>query len=844
MRIQWKILALVFLVLIGTISAVLWKSRSIIVKDKLSFVADASMKQMAPFKRLVKERLDEQKSKLVRYAGSRVANAAVTVPNGAPSNNIAINNRARLPEGIDAVALVQLTSTGGSSANSVSNPAANQWAPLWIDKSSSTKAELPAGFEQTLLKSFPYSKVKDVDEYWARVSDRQGAPLYAFLFSVEIQTAQPSSSQPREGALPESVEYGSSTANETQRAVLVALSSSDILAGLTEDFIGSTSIVYLVDDKGYVASHVNKAYLGALFTEDPLVSEIVNSKKTVASGNYEDIESRPVLGHFETIRGTNLFAVISTPLKATQDSVSAQIWNTLLIAFAFGLACLLFTYIFIGRTVVEPIKNVTEAIRALNRGDSTSLSSLQLSRLSRAKDEIGDLMRLLIDSSPAAIASTANWEKQTTNTENSAARLAPAAFDSDSSSVKSSKQAVEVTDERLTQERQVAYETFNEGFSSAMKEPLHAIIGHAQLAKSKTDDEEIRSHTDSIEREARRAKLVLERLKGWSSRNGVQNMTHESVDVRKIIEDLLESRKDELESEGIYVSTELQRVPKIRGSSEAISIAIANLIDNSCEAMRARPKKHLKIQLDFLNDNLYLILIDTGIGMTRDIKDRAFDPFFKGFDSPERLGLGLALVQSAVNRSGGVASIDSTPGEGAVVTLKIPVSSEDLQIFRMAERVESEKAIFAIQEVEELKAKPPPQTAIERASATFPVGASVQDSESPSTVSLIGRMDMNWDEGSASASASASTSTSTSTSDEMDRDEVDSEESFSRVDLMKQTNIEREKENEKASDTGIKGGSNFLFDIQLSERVARRPDAKRTDGFQVQIRKPKARSEI
>src|SRR5438105_788011 len=104
MRIQWKLLLLISLVLVGTTSAVIWKSRALLVKDKLGSLADSSTKQLAPFKRLVKERLDEQKTRLVTFATSRASLGA---------------GRARLPDGFDAVALMKFS------------PADGQWAQDW-----------------------------------------------------------------------------------------------------------------------------------------------------------------------------------------------------------------------------------------------------------------------------------------------------------------------------------------------------------------------------------------------------------------------------------------------------------------------------------------------------------------------------------------------------------------------------------------------------------------------------------------------------------------------------------------------------------------------------------------
>lgn len=674
MRIQLKILILVSLCFVGTISAIVWKTRTLLVKDRISLIADSSMKQIAPFKRLVKERLDEKKSKLVQYASSRAGSGAAV---------------AHIPDDFEAVALMQFST------------ATQQWAPVWFDKNGTTQSDLPAGFEQTLLKSLTYPRIKDVEELWARLSDHQGAAIYALAFSVDVQAARTATAAPTgqaqagaESALPEAADYGANAnapgaaANGMQRAVLVALTASDMLAGVTEDYIGSTSAVYLVDDKGYVASHVNKAYLGSLFTEDPLVAEVIKSKKTVASGNYDDLENRSVLGHFESIRGTNLYAVISTPLLATQEIASGYVLTSLSIGLIMTFVSIILLYFYIGRVVIEPLKMAISAVHAVNRGEPLHISA------SGGNDEVGHLLQLLSESSPAALLSKAGFTSGASSPQLAMERKSMGPLPTQHVSLDETDSRVNVAvdgpseaqnETELIGEktRRQVYETFREGLSGAIKEPLLSIIGHAQLARTKSENSEVTAHADSIEREARRATGVLDRMKNWVNTDTASPHLAERVDLKTIVETLLDQRKDEFAAESIYVSSELQKVPKVRGSVEQMSVAFSNLLDNAREALQARPKKHLRVQLDYLNDQLFLVVSDTGVGMTRDLKLHAFEPFVKGFETSGRLGLGLSLVNSTVKHMGGTCSIESTPGEGATVTLKIPVSAEEKQLFRL-----------------------------------------------------------------------------------------------------------------------------------------------------------------
>jgi len=212
---------------------------------------------------------------------------------------------------------------------------------------------------------------------------------------------------------------------------------------------------------------------------------------------------------------------------------------------------------------------------------------------------------------------------------------------------------------------------------------LLAILGHAQLVKGKAENEQVDAHAESIEREARRAKEIVDRLMSWSEKAQAAKTT-EPLDLRAIVESVLQEQAETLKAEGIYVAKELHSVPKLRGSAEEVKVALTNLIDNAREAMRARPKKHLRVRLELRGETVFLVIGDSGIGMTREAKERAFEPFYKSFESPDRVGLGLALVNRTVKNLDGQCEVESSVGEGATFTLKLPVAAEDRQLFMSA----------------------------------------------------------------------------------------------------------------------------------------------------------------
>jgi signal transduction histidine kinase len=140
----------------------------------------------------------------------------------------------------------------------------------------------------------------------------------------------------------------------------------------------------------------------------------------------------------------------------------------------------------------------------------------------------------------------------------------------------------------------------------------------------------------------------------------------------------------------------------IQADPNQLESALLNLALNARDAMPKGGKLTIETANAYLDDDYALqhkevkaghyVLIavsDTGMGMDKDVLDKAFEPFFTTKEVGQGTGLGLSQVYGFVNQSGGHVKICSEPGEGTTVKLYLP---QDLTATAVADRA-SEKTV-------------------------------------------------------------------------------------------------------------------------------------------------------
>ena len=101
-----------------------------------------------------------------------------------------------------------------------------------------------------------------------------------------------------------------------------------------------------------------------------------------------------------------------------------------------------------------------------------------------------------------------------------------------------------------------------------------------------------------------------------------------------------------------------------------------NLCINAVDAMPIGGTLTLRTR-NLGNAQVEVLVADTGSGMSREVLQRALDPFYTTKAVGKGTGLGLSMVYTAVKAHQGQVELESEPGRGTRVRILLPVAPAD-----------------------------------------------------------------------------------------------------------------------------------------------------------------------
>lgn len=200
--------------------------------------------------------------------------------------------------------------------------------------------------------------------------------------------------------------------------------------------------------------------------------------------------------------------------------------------------------------------------------------------------------------------------------------------------------------------------------------PLTGILGYTELLLDECPaDDPRREDLTTIRDEAVRARSIVRSLVDLAQKRAGERRPTSLVDVVRAGVRTVAGRSG---TAAITFSERYAELPDMAIDPAAIGSALVGVLDNAVVAMPDGGTILVTVEREDPH-RAVVTISDTGRGMDPQTLRRVFEPFFTTYQERSGRGMGLAIGLSVVRDHGGTIWIDSRPGEGTTVEIRLPI---------------------------------------------------------------------------------------------------------------------------------------------------------------------------
>jgi C4-dicarboxylate-specific signal transduction histidine kinase len=283
---------------------------------------------------------------------------------------------------------------------------------------------------------------------------------------------------------------------------------------------------------------------------------------------------------------------------------------------------------------------------------------------------------------------------------------------------RTNEELVAARDELIQAARLASVGTLASGIAHEVGNPLAALIGYADLARTRAqregrDTELVEGIREEAERIDRIVRTLLEYARGRGSASG-------AVDIPTVIHrvrDLLDTQGKLDRIEAVWPDP-AGPIPAVTGEAQQLEQILVNLILNALDAMEGSPGGRIEVEvgveegavaamparreedppgLNYMHrrrvsqdretggpdplftarDVVRICVQDSGPGIPPEHLDRVFDPFFTTKEPGKGTGLGLAICARLAEGMGGRLTVENAPDSGARFIIRLPAIRQE-----------------------------------------------------------------------------------------------------------------------------------------------------------------------
>jgi two-component system NtrC family sensor kinase len=150
-------------------------------------------------------------------------------------------------------------------------------------------------------------------------------------------------------------------------------------------------------------------------------------------------------------------------------------------------------------------------------------------------------------------------------------------------------------------------------------------------------------------------------------------MKIEKNNIHNIINDLVDGFFErELAVSNIkFIKNYTPNLPEIETDANQLRQVLLNIINNAIDAIN--PPGKITISTSYNDDQIIIAVTDTGKGISKEMMEKIFLPFFTTKEVGKGTGLGLSVSYGIIKNLGGKIEVESVVGKGTTFTIILPI---------------------------------------------------------------------------------------------------------------------------------------------------------------------------
>ena len=179
----------------------------------------------------------------------------------------------------------------------------------------------------------------------------------------------------------------------------------------------------------------------------------------------------------------------------------------------------------------------------------------------------------------------------------------------------------------------------------------------------------IHNYLRMIQQEALRCKGITQKLLEFSR---VGELSRQMTDLTDLVQSVIDMVQHLHCYKGKHVEFATRERPHLMVNAQEIKSVMLNLIVNALESMEAEGT--VRIGLETRDGQAVITVSDSGCGMSAEVLENIFEPFFTRSRTGKGIGLGLSISHRIITQHGGVIEADSAgQGQGSTFTVTLPL---------------------------------------------------------------------------------------------------------------------------------------------------------------------------